>query len=317
MSQHDHVIDNASGAAVRADLNNALLAIVSQNSGASAPSTTYAYMRWPDTTNGVMKRRNAANSGWLVERTLDETLVLSRSSNTMLDVSDWGKELRATAGFTQTFDAVATLGDGWWVGVRVESGATLVLDPNSTETIDGATTLSIVGPASCVVYCNGSALFTRNLVTNTVLGTPQATTSGTSIDFTGIPSGVREIKLMFNGVSTNGTSSMLLQLGDSGGVETSGYTATVSSGTADATFTTGVGLGTSSAAHVVHGELTFSLQDSSDNTWTCSGVITFASIALMIAAVKATSATLDRVRLTTVGGTDAFDAGEVNISYSY
>lgn len=163
MSQHDYVVDSASGAAVRADINNALGAIATQNSGSSAPSTTYAYMRWPDTTNGVLKRRNAANSGWLVERTLDETIVLSRSSNTMLDVSDIGKVIRATAGYTQTLDAVATLGDGWWVGVRVESGATLVLDPNSTETIDGASTLSIVGPASGLVYCNGSALYTVGL----------------------------------------------------------------------------------------------------------------------------------------------------------
>lgn len=169
MSQHDYVVDSASGAAVRADINNALGAIATQNSGSSAPSTTYAYMRWPDTTNGVLKRRNAANSGWLVERTLDETIVLSRSSNTMLDVSDIGKVLRATAGFTQTFDAVATLGDGWFVGVKVEAGATLVLDPNSTETIDGATTLSIAGPASGFVYCNASALYTVGLRTGGVI----------------------------------------------------------------------------------------------------------------------------------------------------
>lgn len=160
MSQHDYVADNASGAAFRADLNNALAAIATQNAGSSAPSTTYAYMRWPDTTNGVWKRRNAANSGWLVEGTLDESFVLSRSSNTMLDVSDVGKTVRATGNYTQTFDAVATLGDGWSVGFRVESGVTLVLDPNSTETIDGATTLSIVGPASGFVVCNGSALYT-------------------------------------------------------------------------------------------------------------------------------------------------------------
>lgn len=64
MSQHDYVIDNAAGATVRADFNNALGAIVTNNSGTSAPSTTYAYQWWVDTTNGLLKQRNSTNSGW-------------------------------------------------------------------------------------------------------------------------------------------------------------------------------------------------------------------------------------------------------------
>lgn len=70
MAQHDYVIANASGAAVRADLNNALSAIVSNNSGASAPATTYAYMPWADTTTGLLKLRNAANTDWVTVGTL-------------------------------------------------------------------------------------------------------------------------------------------------------------------------------------------------------------------------------------------------------
>jgi hypothetical protein len=65
MSQHDYVIANGTGAAVRSDLNNALAAIVSQNSGATAPATTYAYMWWADTTTGLLKIRNAANNAWV------------------------------------------------------------------------------------------------------------------------------------------------------------------------------------------------------------------------------------------------------------
>lgn len=163
MSQHDLDIANASGASVRSDLNNALQALGSRQSGSSAPSTTYAHMLWVDTTNGVLKRRNAANSGWLLVDTIDETFVLSRSSNTILDVSDKYKTVRATGSYTQTFDAAATLGDGWEIGVRVESSVTLTLDPNSTETIDGSTTLAVVGPASFKVVCNGSALYTVGL----------------------------------------------------------------------------------------------------------------------------------------------------------
>jgi len=71
MAQHDYVIANQSGAAFRADLNNALAAVVSQNSGAAEPSVTYAYMPWADTTNGLFKIRNAANSGWITLYQLD------------------------------------------------------------------------------------------------------------------------------------------------------------------------------------------------------------------------------------------------------
>jgi hypothetical protein len=71
MAQHDYAIANQSGAAFRADLNNALSAIASQNSGAAEPSTTFAYMRWADTTAGVMKMRNGANSAWITLYQLD------------------------------------------------------------------------------------------------------------------------------------------------------------------------------------------------------------------------------------------------------
>jgi hypothetical protein len=70
MAQHDYVIDNQSGLAFRQDLNNALAAGVSLNSGASAPSTTYAYQLWADTTAGVLKQRNGANNAWVTIGTL-------------------------------------------------------------------------------------------------------------------------------------------------------------------------------------------------------------------------------------------------------
>ncbi len=76
MAQHDYVIANGSGAAVRSDLNNALAAIVSQNSGATEPTTTYAYQWWADTTTGLLKLRNAANNAWITLRELDGTLTV-------------------------------------------------------------------------------------------------------------------------------------------------------------------------------------------------------------------------------------------------
>jgi hypothetical protein len=71
VAQHDYVIANGTGAAVRSDLNNGLAAIVSQNSGTTEPTTTYAYMRWADTAAGVMKMRNGANNAWITLYQLD------------------------------------------------------------------------------------------------------------------------------------------------------------------------------------------------------------------------------------------------------
>ena len=73
MATHDYVIANGTGAAVRSDLNDALAAIVSNNSSATAPATTYAYQWWADTTTGLLKQRNAANSAFVTIGTLAST----------------------------------------------------------------------------------------------------------------------------------------------------------------------------------------------------------------------------------------------------
>lgn len=76
MATHDYIIANASGAAVRADLNNALAAIVSNNSGSSEPATKYAFQWWADTTTGQLKLRNAANDAWITIQELDGTMLM-------------------------------------------------------------------------------------------------------------------------------------------------------------------------------------------------------------------------------------------------
>lgn len=73
MAQHDYVIDNQASAAARADLNSLFQAIASQNSGATAPTTTYANQIWYDTSTDLLKMRNEANSGWITLGTVDQT----------------------------------------------------------------------------------------------------------------------------------------------------------------------------------------------------------------------------------------------------
>lgn len=157
------------------------------------------------------------------------------------------------------------------------------------------------------------------------LATAQNTTSGTSIDFTSIPSWVKRVTVMLNGVSTNaaGAASILLQLG-SGSVQTTGYLA-YASGEANAgttttsVYTTGFGLLATGASSTHHGHVVFTLI--SGNIWICSGTANgldgAGSLAYgrQVSGNVTLSGALDRVRLTTSNGTDTFDAGSVNILY--
>ena len=147
-------------------------------------------------------------------------------------------------------------------------------------------------------------------------GTSQASTSGTSIDFTGIPSWVKRITVMFNGVSANGTSNLLVQIGSTS-FTTSGYLGSSTDGPAlTATlFTSGFGIRTGSAAAVVHGTVVISIV--TGNTWVAAGTLARSDGAAFIstAGTITLSGTLDRLRITTVGGTDTFDAGSINILY--
>ena len=81
MAEHDYVIANQNGANTRSDLNNALAAIVSNNSKASAPTTTYAYMWWADTANDILKQRNGADSAWISILTLSTGAPLATIAN--------------------------------------------------------------------------------------------------------------------------------------------------------------------------------------------------------------------------------------------
>lgn len=148
-------------------------------------------------------------------------------------------------------------------------------------------------------------------------GTVINTTSGTSHDFLSIPSGVKKITLMLSGVSTNGTSTLLVQLGTSGGVESTGYLCSGSNLTTAVTtsnYTTGFGIQlVASSASIINGSITLFLLNG--NTWAASGTFgrSDSAASAITAGSKALSAALDRIRLTTVVGTDTIDAGSINI----
>jgi hypothetical protein len=153
-------------------------------------------------------------------------------------------------------------------------------------------------------------------------GTSVSSTSGTAIDFTGIPSWVKRIEIMFANVSLSATANILVQLGDSGGIETTGYVSqaglvNVNVNTVGAT--NGIIIFNGEASSACSGILTLGYIDAGSNLWTAAG--TFArpggtvSSATFTGGYKSLSATLDRVRIVSSNGSDTFDAGTINIMY--
>ncbi len=194
------------------------------------------------------------------------------------------------------------------MGVKLVSASGGSVEINPPATASSFTATMPAGTGNVVVAGINSAI---------VSGTSQASTSGTSIDFTGIPSWVKRITVMFNGVSTNGTSNYLVQIGD-GSVNTTGYssvgTGMDGTGVSITAYTTGFGVRSTVATYVISGQIVLTLVTS--NTWVASGVLsTSLPLTFTTSGTKALSSTLDRVRITTVNGTDTFDAGSINILY--
>jgi hypothetical protein len=155
-----------------------------------------------------------------------------------------------------------------------------------------------------------------------VSGTTQSLSSGTAKDWTDIPSWVKRVTVHFWGLSTNGTAVPRVQIGDSGGIETTGYLGAASQiptggNPTSSNFTTSFGLtGLWSAATVLHGKCVIELADAATNTWvaTVTGGQSNITSTVSGGGSKSLSGTLTQVRLT-MDGTDTFDAGSASLTY--
>jgi hypothetical protein len=170
------------------------------------------------------------------------------------------------------------------------------------------------GTTAISIDASQNVTFTNSVIRS---GTAVASTSGTSIDFTSLPTGLKRITVMLSGVSTSGTSLMQIQIG-SGSVTTSGYLGTAGIYTTASTtaFTAGFGLDqTGATASIRHSLYTICLLGS--NIYVGSGVFTYSNTPVVgqSSGSVTLSGAIDRVRITTVNGTDTFDAGSINILY--
>jgi hypothetical protein len=200
------------------------------------------------------------------------------------------------------------------------TGTFTIASPNSNT--DRTVNLPDAG-GDMVLTTATQTLTNKTLQSSTIQGgaitlATAVTASGTSVDFTGIPSWVKRITVMFRGVSTNGSSPVMVQLGDAGGFETTGYSGSVDyveDNSVGTTFSTGFLVDRSLvASNVRTGQMTICAFGS--NIWNETSTISDTLVALLLGAGdKALSDTLDRIRITTVNGTDTFDAGTINIMY--
>jgi len=274
MSQHDMTITNQTASAARTDLNNALQALASTSSGGSAPSPTFANQLWYDTTNNILKQRNEANSAWCNLLYIDQTSNIGR----ILDDT----QVVNTSG-TQT----GLLGD--------QSTATWQTGTGTTQ--------SLVSPANVK-----SAILALAPSPALSLSSTQDTTSGSTVDFTGIPSTATEINVYFINFTHTGTGRVQLRVG--GSVVSSGYNSSSGTSGAESSATDGMFIYNDSTTRPIHGIMTF-IKAASD-TWVQSH-----SLALGVAECNGGGSvtgigTVDGIR---VKATGTFSAGKISIGW--
>ena len=233
-----------------------------------------------------------------------------------------------TVGFIDVYRNGALLGSADFTATN---GTTVVLAAGASagdlvETISFSVSsvlnaIPAVANAVTDTYLNTGAVTPAKLSQPFTSGTA-VSASSTSVDFTSIPSWVKRVTVMLNGVSTNGTSQYLIQIG-SGSILTSGYGSSAgytgtstggSSSTAGFIITSAIG-----STNTVSGTNTICLLGS--NTYVSTGNLVFESVSPILfvmssAGVRASvGGAIDRIRITTVNGTDTFDAGSINILY--
>jgi hypothetical protein len=191
-----------------------------------------------------------------------------------------------------------------------------------TGDTSGSITLSapaVAGTNTLTLPASTGTIFIAGQASAITAATAQ-TASGTSVDFTSIPSWVKRVTIMVSTLSTSGTSALVIQIGDAGGIEATGYNDTVAciaTSTASVATTAGTGFAVVTfGANTDAASGSFVLTKISGNAWTLAGIARCNGSRVCYAGgSKGLSDTLTQVRVTTANGTDTFDAGSINIFY--
>jgi|688.fasta_scaffold41553_5 hypothetical protein len=330
------IIPNGNGSAVRADLNDALLALFSQNSNATAPTTTVGYMLWADSNAGYLKIRDSSNPGlwynlftltgeWsplkLVNGTAAYPSLQFTSSGTDTGLYSPGTDQVAitTAGvqrvnFNGSTEVVFNDG-GADVDFRIEGDT----KPNLFKVDAGTDTVSVDGTFTALgasTLNGGSGLLNRGIMQN-----PTAPVfTPTTVEFLGIPTWAKRVTLVFRTMSCSSSDHFLVQLGTSYGFEVINYignTNILLGGSSSAGLTSGLGaiMWGGGTANSISGSVV--AHNIGGNLWVITGQYMFDNIAgytcwTTAQILLANPLTSIRLALTAAG---TFDAGNINVFY--
>jgi hypothetical protein len=252
----------------------------------------------------------------LMNNIIDQTLFTSTAlANGTLALTA-GQMKVATSGITSNELATDAVTANAIAADAVTTAKILNANVTTAKILDAnVTTAKIADSAVTTAKITDANVTPAKLSQPLTRATAQNSTSGTSIDFTGIPSWVKRITVILNGVSTNGTSDLLLQLG-AGSIATSGYNSSAFT-PANNWQSSSIGLiltALNVAASSYYG--TIVITNVTSNTWVSSNNLASVNSYNGVGGGSiALGGALDRIRLTTVGGTNAFDAGVINVIY--
>lgn len=246
--------------------------------------------------------------------------IASATTTDLANATGWSLDITGTT----TITGFGTVNAGQLYILRF-TGA-LILTHNATSLIlPGAANIATVANDVAIMKsegggnwrCIGYQRASGGALRAGTIGTVVTATSGSEIDFT-VPTGTRKVTLTLASVSTNGTNNLAVSLGDSGGIEASGYAGAVSrleAGATSTSFSSSFALATGvDAADAISGVVTLAITNPSTNVWSYSATVAQASTAMVCvgAGAKTLSGELTTVRLATA---DTFDTGNVNIIY--
>jgi hypothetical protein len=203
------------------------------------------------------------------------------------------------------------------VGNGISTVQLIAPGTNKNVLTSNGTTWASTAPVVAAPTAVGQVPFSTDGSTYTatakIVAQTAVTASGTTVDFTSIPTWVKRITVLFSGISLNGSADIFVQIGTSSGVVSSGYVSAWSTLNTSGTFTSSFGIRIGSAAITITGTMDIVLVGS--NQWVASAVNSTGAAVTLAAGSLSLGGTLDRVRITSSNGTDTFDAGIVNIFY--
>ena len=278
-----------------ANVNNALREVMAQVATALSDLTIWGSGSAP----GVVR-----------SSLLEVSSVNTKAGNYTATTNDRSKCLRFTTTATLSVTASSTMGNDWYTYVKADGGHVTV-DPNGSETVDGAATIVIYDGSSAIIFSDGSNLFSIGRPTSATASEVDLTNSGandlTEVDFTSIPANVSKVTVFFNDASFSGSDDLLVQLSTSSTFVTTGYESTSRVNSSNTSSTSGFAVIMSAQRSGIV-ELT---RYPGTNRWMASHN---AEAAVGSGHITLAGA-LDGVRLTRTGS-NTFDGGTALISYS-